>query len=73
MAHSIHRMLLLSITDNGKINFIVGESVQLPINVNGNEVFGNEAEEDNLFVTVNNIMKALTEGDTEELSSNWIT
>lgn len=56
------------VTDKGKINFIVGESVQLPINVNGNEVFGTETEEDNLFVTVNNIMKALTEGDTEELS-----
>ncbi|WP_124116509.1 flagellar hook-associated protein FlgL [Paenibacillus xylanexedens] len=56
------------ITDNGKINFIVGESVQLPINVNGNEVFGTGTEEDNLFITVNNIMKALTEGDTEALS-----
>ena len=55
-------------TDSGRINFIVGDSVQLPINVNGNEVFGNESEEDNLFVTVNNIMKALTQGDTEELS-----
>ncbi|OME97074.1 flagellar biosynthesis protein FlgL [Paenibacillus amylolyticus] len=55
-------------TDKGKINFIVGESVQLPINVNGNEVFGTGTEEDNLFVTVNNIMKALTEGDTEALS-----
>ncbi|WP_339238136.1 flagellar hook-associated protein FlgL [Paenibacillus sp. FSL R5-0517] len=56
------------VTDKGKINFIVGESVQLPINVNGNEVFGTGTEEDNLFVTVNNIMKALTEGDTEALS-----
>ncbi|WP_339305379.1 flagellar hook-associated protein FlgL [Paenibacillus sp. FSL R5-0519] len=56
------------VTDKGKINFIVGESVQLPINVNGNEVFGTGMEEDNLFVTVNNIMKALTEGDTEALS-----
>ncbi|MDK8194486.1 flagellar hook-associated protein FlgL [Paenibacillus sp. UMB7766-LJ446] len=56
------------LTDKGKINFIVGESVQLPINVNGNEVFGNETEEDNLFVTVNNIMKALTDGNIEELS-----
>ncbi|MDN4603733.1 flagellar hook-associated protein FlgL [Paenibacillus sp. F6_3S_P_1C] len=56
------------LTDKGKINFIVGESVQLPINVNGNEVFGTETEEDNLFVTVNNIMKALTDGNIEELS-----
>ncbi|NUU74809.1 flagellar hook-associated protein FlgL [Paenibacillus xylanilyticus] len=57
------------VTDKGKINFIVGESVQLPINVSGNEVFGTETEEDNLFVIVNTIMKALTEGDQKELSN----
>lgn len=56
------------VTDQGKINFIVGESVQLPINVSGNEVFGTGTETDNLFATVNNIIKALTEGDTVELS-----
>ncbi|WP_145334507.1 flagellar hook-associated protein FlgL [Paenibacillus xylanexedens] len=57
------------VTDNGKINFIVGESVQLPINVSGNEVFGSETEEDNLFKIVNNVMKALTEGNQKELSN----
>lgn len=57
------------ITDKGKINFIVGESVQLPINVSGNEVFGTDTEEDNLFGIMNNIMKALTEGDQKELSN----
>lgn len=57
------------VTDKGKINFIVGESVQLPINVSGNEVFGTEKEEDNLFNIVNNIMKALTEGNQKELSN----
>ncbi|MCP1186942.1 flagellar hook-associated protein FlgL [Paenibacillus sp. 1781tsa1] len=57
------------VTDKGKINFIVGESVQLPINVSGNEVFGTETEEDNLFNIVNNIMKALTEGNQKELSN----
>ncbi|OMF04641.1 flagellar hook-associated protein FlgL [Paenibacillus sp. FSL H7-0942] len=57
------------VTDKGKINFIVGESVQLPINVSGNEVFGTETEEDNLFNLVNNIMKALTEGNQKELSN----
>lgn len=56
-------------TDKGKINFIVGESVQLPINVNGNEVFGFETEDDHLFVTVDNIIKALASGDTKELSN----
>ncbi|OMF07029.1 flagellar biosynthesis protein FlgL [Paenibacillus amylolyticus] len=57
------------VTDKGKINFIVGESVQLPINVSGNEVFGTETEADNLFNIVNNIMKALTEGNQKELSN----
>ncbi|TDL65263.1 flagellar hook-associated protein FlgL [Paenibacillus amylolyticus] len=56
------------VTDKGKINFIVGESVQLPINVGGNEVFGTGTEDDNLFVIVNTIMKALTDGDQKELS-----
>ncbi|PYE50648.1 flagellar hook-associated protein FlgL [Paenibacillus barcinonensis] len=56
------------LTDTGKINFIVGESVQLPINVTGNEVFGSETEEDNLFVVLNNIIDALKDGDQKELS-----
>lgn len=57
------------VTDKGKINFIVGESVQLPINVNGNEVFGTGTEDDNLFVIMNTIMKALSDGDQKELSN----
>ncbi|MDQ0172415.1 flagellar hook-associated protein FlgL [Paenibacillus tundrae] len=57
------------ITDKGKINFIVGESVQLPINVSGNEVFGTSTEEDNLFGIMNNIMKALGSGNKTELSN----
>ncbi|QZN76555.1 flagellar hook-associated protein FlgL [Paenibacillus sp. DR312] len=57
------------VTDKGKINFIVGESVQLPINVDGNEVFGTGTEDDNLFVIMNTIMKALSDGDQKELSN----
>lgn len=57
------------VTDTGKINFIVGESVQLPINVTGTEVFGNDKEEDNLFVVMNTILQALTDGDQKELSN----
>ncbi|KAA8756249.1 flagellar hook-associated protein FlgL [Paenibacillus sp. UASWS1643] len=56
------------VTDKGKINFIVGESVQLPINVDGNEVFGTGIEDDNLYVIMNTIMKALSDGDQKELS-----
>ncbi|GAS84634.1 flagellar hook-associated protein FlgL [Paenibacillus amylolyticus] len=57
------------VTDKGKINFIVGESVQLPINTTGNEVFGDSTEPDNLFVILNTIMQALTDGDQQELSN----
>lgn len=57
------------VTDKGKVNFIVGESVQLPINVDGNEVFGTGTEDDNLFVIMNTIMKALSDGDQKELSN----
>ncbi|MDP4098600.1 flagellar hook-associated protein FlgL [Paenibacillus sp. P96] len=57
------------VTDPGKINFTVGESMQLPINVNGNEVFGNSTEKDNLFVVFDTIIQALSTGDQEELSN----
>ncbi|MGO4733172.1 flagellar hook-associated protein FlgL [Paenibacillus sp. 2KB_22] len=57
------------VTDSGKINFIVGESVQLPINVTGNEVFGDSTEDDNLFVIFNTISQALASGDQKELSN----
>ncbi|KGP80880.1 MULTISPECIES: flagellar hook-associated protein FlgL [unclassified Paenibacillus] len=57
------------VTDSGKINFIVGESIQLPINVTGNEVFGDSTETDNLFVIFNTISQALASGDQKELSN----
>lgn len=57
------------VTDQGKINFIVGESVQLPINVSGNEVFGTATEQDNLFVIMNTVMQALQDGDQKELAN----
>ncbi|WP_091013007.1 MULTISPECIES: flagellar hook-associated protein FlgL [Paenibacillus] len=57
------------VTDSGKINFIVGESIQLPINVTGNEVFGDSTEADNLFVIFNTISQALTSGDQKEVSN----
>ncbi|MGG4400546.1 flagellar hook-associated protein FlgL [Paenibacillus amylolyticus] len=57
------------VTDSGKINFIVGESIQLPINVTGNEVFGDSTEADNLFVIFNSISQALASGDQKEVSN----
>ncbi|MEY8739659.1 flagellar hook-associated protein FlgL [Paenibacillus xylanexedens] len=56
------------VTDPGKIKFIVGESVQLPINITGNEVFGSATEDDNIFVMFNNIIDSLTDGNQKELS-----
>ncbi|WP_426333572.1 flagellar hook-associated protein FlgL [Paenibacillus silvae] len=61
------------ITDSGKINFIVGESIQMPINVTGNEFFGNSTENDNLFVIFNTISQALTSGNLNELSNQLDT
>lgn len=58
------------ITDPGKINFIVGESVQFPINITGNEVFGTGTEEDNIFVMMDNIITALGNGEQKELSDH---
>jgi flagellar hook-associated protein 3 FlgL len=56
------------VTDTGKINFIVGESVQFPINITGNEVFGTGTEEDNLFVMMDGIIGSLERGEQKELS-----
>lgn len=57
------------VTDAGKINFIVGESVQFPINITGNEVFGTGTEEDNLFVMMDGIINSLEKGEQKELSN----
>lgn len=56
------------VTDAGKINFIVGESVQFPINITGNEVFGTGKEEDNIFVMMDGIIGSLEKGEQKELS-----
>ncbi|SEU14140.1 flagellar hook-associated protein FlgL [Paenibacillus sp. NFR01] len=55
-------------TDSGLINYTVGDSVQLPINITGNEVFGGD-EADNIFKVLDNISAALAAGKTTELSN----
>ncbi|OKP85569.1 flagellar hook-associated protein FlgL [Paenibacillus sp. P32E] len=56
-------------TDPGQINYIVGEGVQLPINMTGNDVFGNTGDVDNVFTVFNNISAALKSGDYKGVSN----
>lgn len=56
------------VTDDGLLNYTVGESVQLPINITGNELFGGQ-DNDNIFAVIDNISSALANGDTSEVSN----
>ncbi|WP_310550759.1 flagellar hook-associated protein FlgL [Paenibacillus glufosinatiresistens] len=58
-----------TITDTGSINYTIGESVQLPINVTGNDFFGAKSDPDNIFAILDNISQALTSGNQTALSS----
>lgn len=53
-------------TDTGNIQYMVGESVQLSINVTGNEVFG--SGQNSLFVLMDRISGALANGEYDKLS-----
>ncbi|NMO96615.1 flagellar hook-associated protein FlgL [Paenibacillus lemnae] len=60
------------LTDPGSIDYIVGESVKLKINVSGNEVFGSNEpkdEHDNLFTIINALSQALKDGNTDAVSA----
>ncbi|MEK4004047.1 flagellar hook-associated protein FlgL [Paenibacillus sp. FSL P2-0089] len=57
------------ITDAGQIQYIVGEGVQMPINLTGNSVFGNTGESDNIFSLINNLSSALKAGNITGISS----
>ncbi|MEK3880391.1 flagellar hook-associated protein FlgL [Paenibacillus sp. FSL M7-0420] len=56
-------------TDPGQIQYIVGEGVQMPINMTGNDIFGQTGEADNLFSIINNLSSALKSGDLTGISS----
>lgn len=56
-------------TDTGQIQYIVGEGVQMPINMTGNDVFGATGEADNLFSVINSLSTALKAGDLTGISS----
>lgn len=53
------------LTDAGNITFIVGESVQLSINVTGNSIFGSpeEKDDDHLFTMMDRLISALSTSD----------
>lgn len=55
-------------TDDGVINYAVGESVQLPINITGNEVFGGNAT-DNIFSIIDRISNALASGNSSDVAN----
>ncbi|AIQ61283.1 flagellar hook-associated protein FlgL [Paenibacillus borealis] len=55
-------------TDSGQIQYIVGEGVQMPINMTGNDVFGHTGEADNLFSIINNISEGLKSGNITAVS-----
>ncbi|WP_054942264.1 flagellar hook-associated protein FlgL [Paenibacillus ihuae] len=59
-------------TDPGQIQYIVGEGVQLPINMTGNDVFGHTSNPDNLFSTINSISLALKSGDFTAVSAQLV-
>lgn len=56
-------------TDTGQIQFIVGEGVQMPINLTGNDVFGRTGDTDNIFNIINNISEGLKSGNITAVSN----
>lgn len=57
-------------TDSGDVNYIVGDGVQLPINITGSEIFGTpeEKDDDHLFSIINRLTEALRTGDFPGIS-----
>ncbi|USB32842.1 flagellar hook-associated protein FlgL [Paenibacillus sp. YPG26] len=56
-------------TDTGLINFSVGDSVQLPINMTGTAVFGTGTDSSNIFNIMNNLSAALASGNVPGISA----
>lgn len=55
-------------TDPGTVNFIVGESVQLPISVTGDSIFGASGDDDHLFMMIDRLTGALSTSDFDTIS-----
>lgn len=54
-------------TDEGTINYSVGDGINIPINVTGTEVLGSN-EADNIFTIIDSISSNLASGNTTALS-----
>lgn len=54
-------------TDQGAVEYLVGENVKIGINVTGNDVFG--SGNDNVFVMMDRISKALKDGKHDDVSA----
>jgi flagellar hook-associated protein 3 FlgL len=52
-------------SDTGKINFEIGVGVRMPVNVTGNEVFGEPNMVNNAFVLMQNLSSSLKNGNLE--------
>ncbi|MFE5324115.1 flagellar hook-associated protein FlgL [Paenibacillus sp. NPDC056579] len=52
-------------TDTGHIVYQFAAGVTIPINITGNEVFGTNAEEDNLFKVIKGLQDAFNAGEKE--------
>lgn len=58
------------VTDAGDVNYIVGDSVQLPVNITGNLIFGtpDDKDGDHLFSIINRLTTALEDGNFKDIS-----
>ncbi len=59
------------LTDQGEINYIVSDNIQLSINISGNDIFGSpeEKDDDHLFTMVDRLITALGAGDFPGISA----
>lgn len=58
------------VTDQGNVEYLVGENVQIGINVNGNDVFG--SGNDNVFVLMDRISQALKAGKQDDVGAELV-
>ncbi|MNH88862.1 Flagellin [compost metagenome] len=57
-------------TDTGLINYSVGDSVQMPINLTGTDVFGKGTDSTNIFNIMDTLSAALTSGNAAGISAH---